>query len=293
MDSESRLPPGIQNVLDQLENSDIVSIEGVVTGIISIIGDPDATAKDLKEIIEIDPPLTARVLFLANSAYYAPKVKIVDIMQAIIFVGFDAIKELALNQKVAHIFKEDDAIGAYSMIALWKHCVATALFAKLIYRREFRERGDDAYTAGLLHDIGLIALQQFLPDDFRRILGAVADGGPSMTEAETRHLGFDHAALGEAIAGFMNFPEAMTKAIGAHHGVPASASRLTQTLILADCMTRRNNLGYGPCSGEEEKHYAACIDRLGIHEKAVQLIIADVNEEIARMEKRGLLNYEG
>lgn len=291
MKAENNRPRAMGVIFEQLDQSNLASIKGVVSGILRLIGDPTSTAKHLKEIIEIDPPLTARVLFLANSAHYAPRVKILDIMQAIIFVGFDAIKELALSQKVAGIFRGGSTVGEFSSTALWKHSLATALFTKMIYRREFRERGDNAYACGLLHDIGIIALQQFLPERFYPILKTAEAEGMDLTAAEKAALGFDHAELGRAITEYWGFPEDMVQAIGTHHTPGQTPARLAQTLFIADTITRCRGLGYESRPAEKPTVYEACLKDLHINHQAVELVLADVQQEIADMETQGLMRY--
>lgn len=293
MNSTADHPPGIEEILEALDQSDISSIQGVVTGLIQLIADPESTAKDLKEIIEIDPPLTARVLHLANSAYYAPRIKILDIMQAVIYVGFDAIKELALSQKVLHVFKnQEDSATGFSGGRLWEHSLATALFAKMVYRREFRVKGDEAYACGLLHDIGIIALQQFRPRELARILSAVRTRSVSLIDAENAELGFDHAALGAAITQFWNFPGEMTEAIAAHHAPGQDSSRLASTLFIADNVVREAGLGYQEPVPDDKPRYQSCLQNLQMGPQAVDLILGDVQQEVADMKARGLLNYD-
>ena len=100
---------GIRNKLDeiiiQVNKSDISTIKSVISSIITIMNDADSTAKDIEEIIQVDPPLTARVLKVANSAYYSPQNKISEIDQAVIWLGFNTVKELILSQKVCEIFE--------------------------------------------------------------------------------------------------------------------------------------------------------------------------------------------
>ena len=283
-------PSGVVALLVLLEASPIASIRSVVTGIINIINEPDATARDLREAIEIDPPLAGRVLKLANSAYYAPRVKILDIMQAIIFVGFDAVKELALSQKVAGIIsREDDrALG------LWRHSVAVALAAKMIYRREFRLRGDDAYAAGLLHDIGTIVLEQFDPAACRAVEGVLETEGRSLVEVEAKILGFDHAFLGQAVTRSWDFPEDLVTAIGNHHRPDRATeeeARLAETLFVADHYARSQ--GYGSeVAGVGAGQFRDTLRRLDLTRQGLALLFNDVKTEIRRMEARGLLSHE-
>ena len=151
----------LNQIVRLVNESDISSIKNVVSGIIKIINNPNSTVSDLKHLIEIDAPLSSKVLKIANSAFYYRGRRVSDIKQAIIWIGYDSIKELALSQKVCNIFKKNPSVNGYSRAALWKHCIAVALFSKLVFRREFGERGDNIYAAGLLHDIGIIAEDQF------------------------------------------------------------------------------------------------------------------------------------
>jgi len=100
MNQEEETSAKLKKIVQMVNKSEISSIRNTVVGITKIINDPKSSAKDFKEIIQIDPPLTARLLKLANSVYYSPQTRISEIQQAIIWVGYDALKELALSQKV-------------------------------------------------------------------------------------------------------------------------------------------------------------------------------------------------
>ncbi len=117
MDEAVQDNPRFQELMERISSSEISSTQRVISEIVRVINDSSSTAKDLKEIIEIDPALTAKVLKRANSAYYARPRRISEIQQAIIWIGFDALKELALNQKVWELFEEDARKTGYSRLA--------------------------------------------------------------------------------------------------------------------------------------------------------------------------------
>jgi len=184
---------------EQVDASELSSIRSIVSGIISIINDQSSTARDLKHIIEMDPPLTTRVLSIANSALYAPKQKIRDLEQAVIWIGYDALKEIALSQKVCEIFAKGDTIEGYSRAQLWRHSLSVAMLAKMIYRMEFGQRGEDIYICGLLHDIGLIVEDQFAQSEFVTVVRQWLSGKCTLPDAEMRVFGFDHPMIGSAV----------------------------------------------------------------------------------------------
>jgi HD-like signal output (HDOD) protein len=197
MQVENQNPPNqeinkeILRIIELVNASDISSIKSVVSGIVNIINDPDSTVKDLKEVISIDPPLTAKVLARANSAYFSSGQKITEIDKAVIWIGFDALKELALSQKVCEIFDKDESIEGYSRVMLWKNSIAVALLGKMIFRREFRESGENIYVVGLLHNIGIIIEDQFVQNEFKNILRKGKQEEKNLLKVESEVLGYN------------------------------------------------------------------------------------------------------
>ena len=289
---QKEIPKNLQKILNLVRDSEISSIKNVVSGILKIINDPQSTAKDLKELIEVDPPLTAQVLKVANSAYYCPPSKIGEILKAILWIGFEAIKEMALHQKVCRIFSDDKATDGYSRLSLWKHSVAVAVMGKMIYRREFGEKGENIYAAGLLHDIGLIVVDQFCHEQFSEILKKSAEEEKEFTETEKLTFGFDHAELGKAVMSGWDMPEELCAAIGQHHNPdPASSrfKRMTCTLYLADTLCQEKKIGHVDNRNHNKGLFNRCMREAGVERRGLDLIIQDVQEQITRMEEQGLL----
>jgi putative nucleotidyltransferase with HDIG domain len=216
--------------------------------------------------------------------------KISDIQEAIIWVGFDTVKELALSQKVCEIFNSDETFYGYSRNALWKHSLAVALFSKMIYRREFGERGENIYAAGLLHDIGLITEDQFQQDDFQMVLSKSKNEGINVPRAERELFGFDHTEVGKALCDDWQIPESLSTAIGNHHdpsGIYMQHARMTETLYVADQYCQKNEIGYGDSTFEDTESFRRSLKRLGMEHHALDLLIEDVLAEILKMEEQG------
>jgi len=272
--------------------SELASIGSVVTRVMQIIRNPNSSVGDLKELIEIDPPLSAKVLRRSNSAYYGLKRAISSIQESIVFLGFNALKELALNLKIGKLFENDIAIGMYSRKILWKHSLAVALCAKYIYRREFREHGEDIYSAGLLHDIGIIVEEQFLPTQFKEIISKTETELKELESVEKEFLGFTHSDIGEKITIAWNMPEDLIKCIAYHHAplrVPPEYIRGTYVIFISDYICNKNGLGFEPVLENDEKLYVDFLARLNLSEDSIELILCDVQDELAEMEKNGEL----
>ena len=282
----------LNKLTGQVNRSNISSIASVVTRIIAVINDPESTAKQLVDIILTDPPLAANVLKFVNSAHFAPRRRIADIQQAVIFIGFNALKELALNQKVCEIFQKAVNIEGYSRQALWRHSVAVAQFAKMIYRREFAERGENVYAVGLLHDLGIIIEDQFRNPSLVESLQLVNKENLPLWKAEQRTLGYDHSQIGAHVSLDWDLPEEIVHGIAYHHRpdkAPASSQRLAACLFIANHCCQAAEIGYCDSPLENEDLYAECIDRLSVDSDAIDLIMTDVQTLIKAMIEEGLL----
>jgi len=281
----------LKKLVNLVNRSEIASIKSIVSGVVRIINDPKASIWDLKEMVEIDPPLTAKVLKVANSVYYSPPKKIGEIKQALIWIGFDTLKEMALSQKVSEIFNKNGSVEGYSISSLWKHCVAVALITKMIYRKEFRERGANAYVAGLLHDIGIIVESQFLQNDFSLVLSKAKNAKTNLSEAEQEVFGLNHADIGMAIAENWNLPQEIAGAIGYHENpleAEQGSSKLASTLYIAEYCSQNSSIGYSEAPFQNKEIFEQCLAVLKMDPLALDLIVEDAKRELNEMEDQGL-----
>ncbi len=292
MPSRQQKDDAIRNLVEQVNSSDISSIKSVVNAIIRVINDPRSTVKQLKEVILLDPPLAAKVLRIANSAYYSRVFTrtITEIEKAIIWIGSDIIKELALSQKVCEIFDRNEEIGSYSRKSLWTHSIAVALTAKTIFRKEFGLPGENAYMAGLLHDIGIIAEDQFLQEDFQQILLLSKSKKMDMARAENETWGYNHADLGQAVAGSWNLPTELVTTIG-YHANPltyeGNFSKIICTLYVADFVCLEKGYAFGSAPIQDKIILQKCLKKIEVKSSALNLIFKSIKAEMNKMQDRG------
>jgi len=290
METNDNKQKEIDKIVKLVNKSDISSIKQTVTRIIQIINDPDSSARDLKNLIEVDPPLTAKLLKLANSAFYGYPKTISNIQEAIVCIGFDAVQELALSQKVCELFKKADYINGYSRPALWKHSVAVALCSKFIYRRELGKLGENIYVAGLLHDIGIIVLDQFCHERFREIIKKYRREKNNLINVESAILGFNHTDIACALMIDWEFPDEIVKIITNHHQpdlVEDEFETISRTIYIANHAVQDRLIGFCDALYKNRTLFRKCLMRLNIKEQAIDLIIKEVEEEISKMEKSG------
>ena len=194
------LPPAprVLPELLALLRSDIVDADRVVT------------------VIAYDPSLTAAVLQLCNSAFYAPATPVGDLPRAITWLGFKQIYQLVTTVVGSRLLDGDQKGYGIGKGELWRHSVAAAVAARILARRQ----GDDenlAFTAALLHDLGKIVLSEALESVYDRLVEETEDGQRSLLAAEKLLLGVHHAELGGQLLTRWRFPEPVINAVWYHH----------------------------------------------------------------------------
>jgi HD-like signal output (HDOD) protein len=195
---------------------DVAMLPAAAQKVLKLTEDENASADQLREAIQGDPVLVARILRRLNSSYYALSQKVSDLKTAISLLGMREIRNLALTVFVSRFFEGGAAHGIYKRENLWSHSVGVAVASRLVARVCGRGVGEEAYIAGLLHDIGLILIDQTLRRHFYKVLDELDAGTPTHV-VESRILTFDHALLGGFVARKWNFPDPVADAITFHH----------------------------------------------------------------------------
>jgi len=211
----------------------------------------DISYKNLEEIIMIDPMLTSKILKVANSALYARQSEIVNLQMAIGLLGFNNIKSLVLLITASQFSKELKTSGYLNKF--WRHSIATAFIAKhIMHRRKERTNEEIAFVAGLLHDIGQVALFQSNPEDYENLLDSVLQENGEMEVFERGRYQTDHREVGSSLLSHWSFPEIYIDAAKEHNTLNVNSKHrsMVLTVTLADLLS--NYLGYGQREGSRE-----------------------------------------
>src|SRR6476620_6973424 len=157
---------------------DVASLPAAAEKVLRMTASDDADPLELCEVIQNDPVLVARILRRLNSSYYALSQKISDLKTAISLLGLREIRNLALTVFVSRSFEGGATRGPYKRENLWAHSVGVAVASRLVARVCGRSACEEAYIAGLLHDLGLILLDQTLRRHFHKVLDALDESTP-------------------------------------------------------------------------------------------------------------------
>lgn len=226
---------------------DISTLPAILNKILHATADPATGAEYLQHILKSDPALTAKTLKVANSAYYGASQKVITMKHAIVFLGFKTVKNLAIAASVCDMFKSHERINEYSREALWKHSVAVAICAKSIAQRSGLRSGEDIFTAGIMHDLGIIMEDQYLHQHFVRLLQEPQLAERNICAAEQSVFGFDHAKLGSMVAMQWKIPAELCRPIEFHHTprlAPAAYQTTAAIVYLANVICNAKKIGY-------------------------------------------------
>jgi putative nucleotidyltransferase with HDIG domain len=197
---------------------DLVTLPDVAMRIARMVNDPNSSAADIGREVSKDPALTARLLRIANSPALGQNGKIATISRAITLLGVRQVRDLTVGLTAVRTF---DGIGneLVTMASFWRHSVLCAVAATQIAERRKGSRDDSPFIAGLLHDIGQLVLYSKAPELARRALLMSVDDpdDAGLYVCEREVMGFDHAAVGVALARNWGLPQALQECIEFHH----------------------------------------------------------------------------
>ncbi|HVS69909.1 MAG TPA: HDOD domain-containing protein [Phycisphaerae bacterium] len=266
----------VELVLQQLDS--LPTLPAIALRLLALTGDSESKIHEIVSLVSADLSLTGKLLSLVSSAAVGgvPAGRagggVTNLQQAVVLLGFDALRNLILSVKVFEVFQEppdDDAEPgsspkprAFKRDEFWKHSLAVATLAELLAPRcKPKISHHDAFVCGLLHDIGKVAFDTAMPKSFARVVEAATLTRGDLADVERRIIGLDHALAGKRLAEAWNLPQLLTETIWLHGAPPpppqapatGPGSWKTPGLVnpamvlligLCDLLVRRQHIGF-------------------------------------------------
>ena len=212
--------------------SSIATLPEVTAKIISTVEDPKSTASQLHKIVSHDPALVTRIMKVVNSAFYGLPGQIGSIERAIVLLGLNAIKNIAVAASLGQLFKGAKLCDGFTAKDLWTHCIAVGVTARDLARQMKLPVADEAFLAGMIHDVGILISLQSFPEQLRKTCEVVKATERNFIEVEREFLnGMDHQALGACLAEQWRFPKNCQLVAGYHHQ-PAALGEQNKMLVM-------------------------------------------------------------
>ncbi len=207
----------VDTIRDTIRN--IPTLPAIVIQVIQTTNNPGSSARDLNKIIMNDQAIVAKILQMANSSFYGLSAKVNNLNRAITLLGFNTVRSLALSISVVDHFKGQSSSEYFNRGKFWEHSMGVAMLSKMLADKHGSGKinPDEAYISGLLHDIGIIILDQFFQEKFADILKLIYEGDMNFLEAEETIIGRDHARFGAVVTEAWNYPETLVATIANHH----------------------------------------------------------------------------
>ncbi|MGA1869348.1 MAG: HDOD domain-containing protein [bacterium] len=271
----------------------VKTLPNVIMKISRLISDENSTIQEIEEVIKLDPTLVMRLLRIVNSPYYGICQKVESIAKAVVFIGLKNLRTLIVMEGLKDLFKDNHQSTVFSRTKLWLHSAAVGICARMISERIFQEKGDDAFLAGILHDIGMIVEDQVVQDLFLQACSAYRPGVKSITEYENEIIGTHHCEVGYLLASEWNLPYEIQDAIKNHHTLlrEESSSRLAKIIQTAGCIVTK--IGYPAIQGIEEKLSPSLVPGINNMADEYRTLIKDLPDEIEKAKELYETQAEG
>lgn len=217
----------------------IPTLPHILLQLIKTCNAESGSLKEIAGIIEKDPALTSRVLSLVNSAYYSKNNSIRNVDGAVIFLGTNAIKNIAICSSVHEVFQKVKSGPGFNLKQFWWHSLRCAILAKSIAKKQKFHDPEEAFLFGMLHDIGKIILWVNFPVQYADLLQK-RKGRPDLILAGESELGADHAEIGAWLLNKWNFQHEIVDAVLSHHHSMYSmltAPPLSQFIYVANLLS--------------------------------------------------------
>jgi putative nucleotidyltransferase with HDIG domain len=218
-----------KDILDKLFSGDkkLPTLPVIFDKLNQMLQDPNASTKQLTDLIMKDQSMVIKVLKLCNSALYSTRKEITNLGTAISFLGIQNLRTLILQVSLVKTFDLKDAdIPEFSITTFWEHSLGAAYFTNIIVKKLRLEANDNYYVAALLHDVGKLLIYQFYPEKFKEIIKKQIKNNLIDYQAEEEVLGVNHNEIGGYLAEKWNFNPEIIDSIKQHHDTSSAQSLL-------------------------------------------------------------------
>jgi putative nucleotidyltransferase with HDIG domain len=259
------------------------SLSTTVVKVLETCNEPRASANDLKRVISLDPVLTGRVLKLINSAYFALGKPITSLTRAVIMLGVNTVKNLALSFAIMKNIKSSGTFQAFTTHDFWLHCLGVGVVAKSLAAAKglFPTEQEEYFVAGLLHDLGKLPLNNQFPAEYFQVCQSAGKQSEPFYISEDRRLGIDHCMVGAMIAQKWRLGESLVETLSNHHhpdDCTENSQEMVSTIALANQIAIELQIGTAGDGFTDKAMLEQLTDKVGVNYGN----LSDFHESVSR-----------
>ena len=270
-------------IVERIKSLPVMS--STVSELLRLIDDPEATAFQAEEVLRRDPNMTLDILKLTNSPYFGLPCRVGSVKQAVVLLGWKRLRQLVMISCLGCMLGKP--IPGYDLPAgeLWRHSIAVSVSAEGLAKEINLSQAEEAFTAGLVHDLGKQVLGMLVKEETSKI-EEVLSKGVSFVEAERKVLGTDHAEIGALILKKWNFPEEMIRVVRWHHEPDRSEVKeeLVDIVHIANILCLMIGIGVGR-EGIRYNLSTEALKRLGIKTAHLERVASQTKEWVDELTK--------
>lgn len=278
------LPPHLYKAMGRL--TEISSLPEITTKIVEVVEDPRATAHTMHEIVKNDPALAAKILKVVNSAFYGLPAQIASLDRAIVMLGLSAVKNIALAASLARLLKPGNLSDQFEARDLWRHCISVGVCGRLLTKAAHGHTNDEAFVAGLVHDMGLLVEFQLFPEKLAEVVAKCQDSEEIFCEVENELIGANHQQFGAALSAKWKFPPTLRCVISHHHKpeiLKPEFRRIVTLVNIADTICCQQQQGFW-LTGHLQQITEESLEIIGVTAEQISEIVEELPERIDEAE---------
>lgn len=248
-----------------------------------VMDDPKSGFKEISKVIETDQAIAAKVLKVANSAYYGLSGMVNSIHQATVVLGYETLEQVITMVSSSSLLGKQ--LKGYSLKAgvLWRHSLAVAMASRIIAKKRAPSLEGDAFSVGLIHDAGKLALDANIFQKKNEVLDFLKNKEMSFLKAESHVLGFDHTEIAYDLCQKWKLPEDHGEAMRFHHSPDKSKNnQLAHIVHVADYIAKQAEYGTGPAFDNEPLHPSS-LEELQLKPEQLEEIAAEMADAVEKI----------
>ena len=256
------------------DTKSLPTLPGIIARLGSLADNDKVSSQEMARVVSADQVLSAKVLRLVNSAFYGFPGRVSTVSNALILLGVNVVKSLAITSSIFEIMEKN-------VVGLWEHSMGVAVAANTISKALKLPDAEETATAALLHDIGKVIIKIKLQQNFSQLSTLVDGKGYTMQEAEQNLLETDHAEIGGWLARSWLLPEKLIEPVAFHHQVEKSTAHQTKTAVvhLADVLIKASGFGFSGDRLVPRIQPVAWI-KLGMTDALLEAIIIEIEDKL-------------